>query len=218
MKHFLAMLILLASFACNATTLHWSGYDWDVRTGVGQPGPNNWSDKNVWVGTDGVLNLRIGRTNNIVSAVCLASKQLMKNGTYTWVVEGPLNFEPNVVLGLFQYPVSQPTSGINEIDIEVSRWGNPRNKNLNYTVWPTQFGSIRNYHNSFELATLSLYTFTYRRSGGAVIYNGGQWVVSNNLATHDYLPVKMNLWLFGGAQNYTHDYVVRIKSFTYVAE
>lgn len=32
-----------------ATTLQFSGYTWEVRSGEGGPGPNHWSAQNVWV-------------------------------------------------------------------------------------------------------------------------------------------------------------------------
>ena len=42
-------------------TISWAGHTWDVRSGTGDPGGNNWSSSsnNVWVDAQNNLHLKI---------------------------------------------------------------------------------------------------------------------------------------------------------------
>lgn len=215
----LLSMVGVSSNSIQATSVSWSGLDWTVRTNEGQPGPNCWSSKNVWVDQDGYLNLRISTVDGIVCSASVSSKSVFKNGTYTWVVEGPLtSFDENIVLGLFQYPVGMIRNGTDEIDIEVAQWGNSKNPNLNYTVWPAQLGPEKYFKAKSSLLAQAEYTFTFQRTNGRVDYFGPRWFMSGPEVTNKEMPVKMNLWLFQGARNYKRDIVVRIKSFTFIPE
>jgi hypothetical protein len=57
-------------------------------------------------------------------------------GQYQWYVIGRVDkLDKNVVLGLFPY---LGPSGQNEIDIEMTKWGNVYGKMGNFTVWPAK--------------------------------------------------------------------------------
>ncbi len=119
------------------TEISWSGLLWDVRTGSGLPGQNNWSDSpdNVFVDTDGNLHLRIVKNITDGKWYCaeLDSVMMMRYGTYIFnVVSNPANLSDNIVVGMFYY-----LSDTDEIDIEFSRWDVPGTPNTQYTVWTT---------------------------------------------------------------------------------
>ncbi|CAF1381330.1 unnamed protein product [Rotaria magnacalcarata] len=119
--------------------INWSGYKWYiVHAQSSVPGSNHWNASNVFVDARGRLHLKITRSVTIGEWDCaeLFSDSTFFYGTYRWKVQGRLDLlDPNVVLGLFSY--SGP-SGSNEIDIEVSKWGQPVHhpKHIYYTVYP----------------------------------------------------------------------------------
>ncbi len=65
-----AAAFLLAAAGAQATTLHFSGYDWTVKSGndLG-PGPCNWNESNVWVDAGGALHLKISNVDGAWSEV-----------------------------------------------------------------------------------------------------------------------------------------------------
>lgn len=132
----------VTSFA-NAATIDFAGYTWSVRDYGGGPGPNNWNPDNVYVDDQG-LHLKITNDNEVWNCAEVTMTQDLGFGTYSFEVTGrPDQFDPNVVLGLFNYPPSPATGpdGSNEIDIEFAQWGDAKNPNrLNWTVYPPALG------------------------------------------------------------------------------
>src|ERR1043166_192268 len=79
MKNFFLLLTAIAAVGCTknsgqkvsdsssinnatATTIQFSGYTWNVKDGANLgPGPNNWSQNNVWVDASGFLHLKISK-------------------------------------------------------------------------------------------------------------------------------------------------------------
>ncbi len=124
------------------TTLTFSGYKWNVRSGVGGPGPNNWRNANVWVDVNGYLHLKLSYLNGKWYAAELTSQKFFGFGTYQFQVVGRMDqFDRNIVLGLFNYPTAAiGPDGTNEIDIEYSHWGNLAYPIGNFTVWPAVAG------------------------------------------------------------------------------
>ena len=57
-------------------------------------------------------------------------------GTYKFVVEDSAHLRPSAVLGMFTWDDAQSTNFRNELDIELSRWGDPNGKNAQYVVQP----------------------------------------------------------------------------------
>jgi hypothetical protein len=63
-------------------------------------------------------------------------------GEYRWVVAGDLDgLDAQAVLGLFVY--RDPT---HEIDIELSRWGDPSNVNAQFVVQPPTRATLHRFH------------------------------------------------------------------------
>jgi hypothetical protein len=57
-------------------------------------------------------------------------------GTYTFVVQGSARLNPSAVVGLYTWDDIRSGDFRNELDIELSRWGDPKNKNAQYVVQP----------------------------------------------------------------------------------
>jgi hypothetical protein len=173
----LRMIQLLADAACVvpvATAAEWrlrpdthvirfAGYDWLVKDSAGTavgPGPNVFSADNVRVEV-GRLHLRIGQQGRRWSSAEIVSKEPFGYGMYTFFIQGDVaDLDPNVVLGLFTWS-DDPAFSHREIDIEISRWGNPANRNAQCVVQPYQLpGSVVRFALPGGLKR-AIYTFTW---------------------------------------------------------
>ncbi|HLV80643.1 MAG TPA: glycoside hydrolase family 16 protein [Chthonomonadaceae bacterium] len=220
-----------------ATTLRFSGYVWNIRqAGTGGPGPNQWDPANVWVDSAGQLHLKIADNGGQWTCAELWTQKRLGFGRYQFDVIGRIDqFDPNVVLGLFNYPTPDVgPDGTNEIDIEFAQWGNSQAPNGNYTVWPAQTGLTppsNSYTFNFTLTTSKTTQRSTRQStqisfqslSGFQSGNTGQYA-SWVFAPSDYLqripqqaePVHINLWLFQGhAPTNGQEVEIIIKRFTF---
>ena len=210
---FVAMT-LLAGSPGKALAVQFSGYVWDVRPdGSGGPGPNHWDRHNAWVDRRGWLHLKISQRGAEWRAVEVTSERRFGFGRYEFVVHGPVDqLDPNVVLGLFNYPTPDVgRDGTNEVDIEYSHWGARINNIGNFTIYPTQAG-IPQTSKTFTLTQSgsdSVQQFDWQSRG--VMYQsywggGSIPLVQWTFAPPDFaqrvpqqpLPVHLNLWLFQG--------------------
>jgi hypothetical protein len=203
-----------------ASTLTFSGYTWNVRTGVAQaPGPNNWSRNNAWVDSNGKLHLKMTYNTTLAKWECaeVSTAKKLGFGKYEWTVEGKIDqLNQDVVLGLFNY-LSASTGGTKqagEIDIEFSKWGIPTlAKSGSFTVWPPNNTRITNWSTSFAITaanttTATRHSFTWTSKSVSFQSLDG---LGNKIATATYAPSKsstsipqlaasaiINLWLFRG--------------------
>jgi hypothetical protein len=100
--------------------IQFSGYRWNVRpAGVDGPGPNQWDPQNVRLDPQGRLHLKITRRGGVWCCAEVWTQKSFGFGHYQFQVTGLLDrLDPNVVLGLFNYPPeSVGPDGTNEIDI-----------------------------------------------------------------------------------------------------
>ncbi len=134
-------------------TITFSGQEWLVKNSPNKrvaPGNNFWSDSSVWVDGKGHLHLTLAKDQESGKWYCaeIKSEKKFGQGAYQFWIQGRIDqLDKNVVLGLFNY------AGIDyydEIDIEFARWGNPKNKNLNYTVYPEEGSTTKIWNTSVE--------------------------------------------------------------------
>ena len=122
-------------------SVHWSGFDWWVKTGNSPlgPGPNYFSDStnNVFVDAQGRLHLRITYVNSQWRCAEIVSQTTPGYGTYAFHLASPVEaLTPNVTLGLFTW-TDQPDFAHREIDFEGGRWGNAADyANAQFVVQP----------------------------------------------------------------------------------
>ena len=218
----IGILLIANLFLCSSDKrITWSGQQWIVKSGdnIG-PGPNSWSSDNVFVDSDGNLHLQItyNRFNGEWECAALYTVNKISFGTYQWWIDSSLEFDKNVVLGLFTYG---QTDRQNEIDIEFSKWGDAnRATNANYNVYPSdkQYSNTPSFWNIDVLGGGGTYTTQRFKWNSRSIefwaiaghYNIGREVnVLNNwkFAPSDYtnlipqtsnMKLHMNLWLFRG--------------------
>jgi hypothetical protein len=115
--------------------LQFSGYQWELRSsGSNRAGSINlFSPSNAWVDRNGKLHLRVSREGDRwVSSEVKLSRSL-GYGSYRFVVEDVSHLEPAAVFALFTWDEFGPAR---EVDIEISRWGEPEDKNAQFVVQP----------------------------------------------------------------------------------
>lgn len=241
MKRRIWAAVVLAALSVNrstrAQTLQFSGYTWQTRSARNQgPGPNDWDAANAFVDKRGWLHLKITQTK--AGKWCCAEVFLPKPlgfGRYEFEVMGrPDLFDPNIVLGLFNYPSPDVgPDGTNEIDIEFARWGNPKWDNGNYTVYPAsgkRVGTDGSTTFPFSLTgNISTHAFAWSsRQVAFEFYNGSRRETARKIADWRFapgetrlipqnpLPVHLNLWLFQGkAPTNGRSVEIIIKRFTF---
>jgi len=118
--------------------LHFSGYEWMVRSAGSDRGgePNIYDPANAWVDEKGFLHLRMGQGENGWSCAEVSLTRSLGYGTYMWVVQDTSHLGPSAVVGLYTTDDYRTDDVRAELDVELSRWGAPLNKNAQYVVQP----------------------------------------------------------------------------------
>lgn len=190
--------------------LEWSGLKWAVkneRRPVG-PGPNRFSgsSKDIYVDSLGRLHLNIVKRRGRWRSTEVASFSSLGYGTYSFDVEpGATQIPGNAVLGLFTYD-REPEDQHREIDIELSRWNDGRQENLQCALQPAELEHL--VHRVPMAETASGWTMSFRWAPG---------IVDCLITTRDTVPrvitshrftrgvprpgnekVRLNFWLFRG--------------------
>ena len=119
--------------------LHFSGYDWKVRTiASDRGGMNNLYDAdNAWTDVSGALHLRIKKKADRWSCAELFLTRSLGYGTYILVVQDTSHLEPAAVLTMNTYDEWAGEQHFRELNLAIGRWGDATNKkNAQYGVQP----------------------------------------------------------------------------------
>ncbi len=145
-------LILLAGLSQPATTsasdlsrykkILFAGYDWRIKKKSlpAGPGPNYFSAEpaNVWVDHNG-LHLTIKKQNGCWYCTQVILAGSFGYGTYLFTHGQVDRLDPNIVFGLFTWEAAAETVHYREMDIEFTRWGDPKaTMNAQFTVQPSK--------------------------------------------------------------------------------
>jgi hypothetical protein len=203
-------------------TITFSGYEWVVRKGKGDPGSNTWDDANAQIDDKDRLHLQLTKNKTATGEIewhCveLNTQQRFGLGRYQFQVIGRIDkLDRNVVLGLFKYPTADVLKdGPNEIDIEFARWGDQTTKNnADYVVLPAVGKRAPNDRIFFEVALNGDYTthrflwechqVTFLSLHGHRDDDVGEfehWKYTPGqprLIPQQPTPVHINLWLYQG--------------------
>jgi hypothetical protein len=119
-------------------TLHFSGYDWTVRSAASDRGGahNSFDPANAWTDESGALHLRIARGQANWTCAEVRLTRSLGYGTYTFVVRDTSHLEPSAVLTFFTWDGTGTEQNRRELDVEISRWGYEDNDNAHYVVQP----------------------------------------------------------------------------------
>jgi hypothetical protein len=118
--------------------LNFSGYEWTTSTGpIFRAGSRNFFDPaNVWTDERGALHLRTSGSPGKWAGAELKLMRSLGYGTYRFQVRDVSHLEPSALLTLITWDGVGTESTRRELDVELSRWGDPDNTNVTYVVQP----------------------------------------------------------------------------------
>jgi hypothetical protein len=119
-------------------TLQFSGYEWRVRNAPSSRGDtmNLYDPSNAWTDESGALHLRIAKRSDKWTCAEVSLKRSFGYGSYSFVVRDTSQLEPAAVLAMFTWDYAGGDQNNREMDIEISRWGDPASKNAQFEVQP----------------------------------------------------------------------------------
>jgi hypothetical protein len=154
-------------------TIDFSGYTWRVKgPGYYGPGPSVFSDdpSSVWADGTDRLHLTIRNSGGSWTSTEVALEDTLGYGDYIFTTVGSIDtLDPRAVLGLFlwQYgPCWDPAyfwwNPYNEIDVEISRWGNPSNDVAQFVAQPYDWpGNLSRFDASWGDGELASFAFRW---------------------------------------------------------
>jgi len=208
--------------------LHFSGYDWVVRTAPSRRGGsrNTFSSANAWVDDTGALHLRIAKDADQWTCAEVQVNRHLGYGTYAFVVRDISRLERSAVLTLFTWDGAGPEQNRRELAFEISRWGSPYdNDNMGFVVQPYYIPTnVVRFH-----APDGLLTSTFRWEPGQVTFTtyagshvaGGvapvkEHVFTSGIPAPNGHAARINLYIFGkGEVPLQHENEVVIEKFAY---
>lgn len=118
--------------------LRFSGYDWAVRTVESDHGGDTYAydPGNAWVDSKGYLHLRMQQRGGRWTCGEVILTRSLGYGTYRFVVQDGGALSTSAVLGMYTWDDTSAEQAHREVDIELSRWGEPDNANAQYAVQP----------------------------------------------------------------------------------
>jgi hypothetical protein len=118
-------------------TLSFGGYEWIVRGAPSDRGGRNQYDPdNAWTDDQGALHLRIAAAGDDWTCAEVALTRRMGYGTYVVTIHDVSHLDPAAVFTLFTWDGPAVEQNHRELDLEISRWGDPAVQNAQYVVQP----------------------------------------------------------------------------------
>ena len=206
-------------------TLRFSGFDWQVRTIPGDYGAktNEYSAANVSLDESGALHMRL--TRNAGGWVCseIHSVRSLGYGDYRLQVQDVSSLEPAVMFSTFSL-LAQPTDGDHrEMDIHITRRGEPANRNAEFVVQPSFVPANFYYFNvpPGPLAIQLKWTPEKAEFSAVRLQMHGEkpvasWIFDTGVPRADEAQIYINFCNFGNARiPPTHNAEVVVKSFDF---
>jgi hypothetical protein len=190
--------------------LSFSGYEWRIRdTPSDRGGMNFYDSNNAWTDSNGALHLRIAKEADHWTCAEVTLARSLGYGTYSFVVRNTAQLEPPAVFSMFTWDWGGTDQYHREMDIEISRWGDPTSKNGQYVVQPFFIPE----NASRYAAPSGVLTHYFRWEPGQVSFktvrgsgNGSkpavvaEHVFTSGVPSSGVETVRMNLYIFRGAK------------------
>jgi hypothetical protein len=209
-------------------TVHFSGYEWKIRTAASNRGGGitHYDPENVWTDDGGALHLRIANNSGRWTCAEANLTRSLGYGLYRFVVRESSHLEPTVVLTMFTWDDSGQDQNHREVDVEITRWGDPLSKNAQYAVQPyyvpanvVRFmvpSGILTYSFQWEPGKISFRTVR-GTSAGKGSHSIADHVFSSGVPTPGGELVHVNLYIFGSvASSLRNQNEVVIEKFEYL--
>ena len=189
--------------------IHFSGYDWEVRQKYGERGGklNPYDPDNVSVDKQGFLHLRIQKRDSQWACAEVSLNQSLGHGQYHFVVRDVSHLDPAAVLTMYTWATGDRFN--REVDVEVSRFGDPDPKHSNAQFVVQPYYEPANISH-FE-APAGLMTFSFHWVPGELLFSANRGLPLSGvrrLAAHRFdsgIPnpggesIRINLYAFGKA-------------------
>jgi hypothetical protein len=130
-------------------------------------------------------------------------------GTYSFVVRDTSHLEPAAVFTMFTWDYSGTEQNFREVDIEISRFGDPTSKNAEYVVQPyyaptnvfrfTTPSSAMTHSIHWEPGRISFRTVRGSQAGASAPVVA-EHVFTSGIPSHGIESIRMNLYVFGTAK------------------
>ena len=146
------------------------------------------------------------------------------NGTYRWVVRDTSHLELPVVFGMFTWDYAGGSQGNREMDIEISRWGDPSRKSGQYVVQPYYVAAnVARFEvpsgtltHSFRWDPGRISFRTVRGAGGARMPVVAERIFTSGIPSPGIESVRMNLYVSGSERTLRNGAEVVIEHFEYL--
>jgi hypothetical protein len=118
--------------------IQFSGYAWKAANDTSERNglPNAYDPANVSTDSKGSLHLQIIRKDNRWTCSHVILTHSFGYGTYVFSLEDVSHLPPAAVLTLFTWDDLGAEQNHREMDIEISRWGDPGGKNAQFVMQP----------------------------------------------------------------------------------
>jgi hypothetical protein len=118
--------------------VRFSGYDWEVRQEPSTRGgkENPYIAGNAWTDEAGLLHLRVTRQGNRWACAEVSLTRTLGAGTYLFTVSDVSHMDPAAAMSFYTWDDVAPDQHHRELDLEISRWGNPASNNAQYVIQP----------------------------------------------------------------------------------
>jgi hypothetical protein len=185
--------------------LAFSGYDWEIRR---QPsdrgGANDYDAANAWTDADGFLHLKIAQRAGRWTSAEVSLTRALGYGTYVFVVRDTAHLEPAAALGLLTWDEQGADQNHRELDVEISRWGDPAVKNGQYVLQPYYVAAnvVRfaappgRLTHSFRWEPGKVSFTTMRDAGGSEVPVVARHDFTSGVPVPGSETVRMNLYIF----------------------
>jgi hypothetical protein len=208
-------------------SLQFSGYDWRIRNAPSDRGGlNNYDADNAWTDSRGALHLRIAKTSGQWTCAEVTLTRSLGYGSYSFIVQDTSSLEPAAVFSMFTWDYGGKEQNNREMDIEVSRWGDPASKNAQYVVQP--FYIPTNVARFTVPSGVLTHSFRWEpgRASFRTVPGAGRTAATQAVAEHVFTSgvpspgiecVRINLYIFQGTKNaLQHGAEVVIDKFEYL--
>jgi hypothetical protein len=118
--------------------IQFSGYEWRARNAQSHRGGayNDYNPANAWTDAAGALHMKITKESGKWTCAEITLTRSFGYGTYSFVVGDISQLEPTVVFDMFTFDYAGGDQNNREMNIQISRWGDPASKNAQYQVQP----------------------------------------------------------------------------------
>ena len=204
--------------------LQFSGFQWELRPPPGDPRAG-WQDsalKSAFTDAHGYLHLRVWKQGERWVRSEIKLSRSLGFGSYRFVIEDVSHLEPSAIFALFTWDEDGPPR---EMDIEISRWGEPQDKDAQFVVQPyavpantfrfdTPPGRL-SYWMDWEPGRVSFRTFRGSAPGPAGMV--AQHVFTSGVPSAGSERIHMNAYNYGNPQRrLQHEFEVVIEKFEFL--